>query len=541
LGEDLELRHHYATVEFGLELPDWPRIRLAYDLRLRDGTESTLHWGAMTRDNVTRNVYPGSKRVDETTHLITLDLQYDWNGLLISDQAQFEWHDQDNQRFLYEFPDFDLAHVMTDQQNYWRGANVLRLERNVRDWLYLSGGYLYSHLKDTGGFNLESFFPSDPATPPSLELATDTLTLRRRSHVINANAMIGPWQDLHFYAGLQAEWTRQEGFASGRDLLANIGRTYDSNLDRAATDEHFGMRYSGIPHTIIFAETRFQQDSYSHFEEGFVDDTQEFLRDTDAEGDLKEYEIGFTLSPWQKSSLQAKYRHRDRDNDYDHLRDIDIIYSGNGYPAFIRARDTRTDEVEARLVMQPLKWLKTTFKYTVAATDFDTVTEDWQDSRQNPPATVPGGRIYAGEYDAHTISAGFVVTPWTRFHLSSTLSWTTSRSLSGVNDNQLVVPYEGDIWNVLNMATFIVDEKTDLTATYLFSHADFEQDNEVFSLPLGIKYSRHAATVGILRRMKNERSVRLEYGFFTYDEPTLGGAADYTAHGLFASFRVPWP
>ncbi|MCC6232936.1 MAG: hypothetical protein IT580_09850, partial [Verrucomicrobiales bacterium] len=86
----------------------------------------------------------------------------------------------------------------------------------------------------------------------------------------------------------------------------------------------------------------------------------------------------------------------------------------------------------------------------------------------------------------------------------------------------------------------VLDEKTDLLSTYLFSTGDFEQDNAAAGLPLGVRYTRHAATAGVVRRMKQEQSLRLEYGFFTYDEPTLGGAADYTAHGLFASYRIPW-
>lgn len=539
LSDEPLVRHRHATVELGLDLPDWPTIRLAYDLHLRDGTESTLHWGAVTPGNESRNIYPGRKKVDETTHSVTLDVSYDLNGLLISDQAQFEWHEQNNQRLNYEFVGFDFATRATDRQDYWRGANILRLERNIRDWLYVSGGYLYSQLKDVAGFSVESFAPSDPSVPPSLDITTDDLTLRRRSHVINANAMLGPWEDLHFYAGLQAEWTRVEGFAVGRTY--STPTAYDSNQDRTATDENFGLRYSGLPFTVIYAETRFQQETYSQFEEGLTDDQTTFLRDTDADGDLKDYEAGFTISPWQSVSLHAKYRHRDRSNDYDHARDIDVLSSGNGYPAFIRARDTSTDQVEARLVLKPWRWLKTTLRYSVASTDFETVTDGWEAQDPNgQPVTYPGGHIMAGNYDAHTVSAGFIVTPWSRLHLGSTLTWTTSRSRSGVNNDQEAVPYAGDTWTLLNTATYILDEKTDLLASYLFSHADFTQDNADFALPLGIAYTRHAATAGIVRRMKHDRLLRLEYGFFNYDEPTLGGAADYTAHALFASFRIPW-
>jgi hypothetical protein len=541
LGDDLVLRHRHATAEFGLELPAWPRLRLAYDLHLRDGTEATLNWGGVAQNSVERKIYPGRKHVDETTHQLTLDLSYDWDGLLISDQAQFEWHAQDNRRTQYESttPPLDWTTVATDRQDYWRGANVLRLERALRDWLSVSGGYLYSHLEDAGTFRVEGFTPSDPTLPPSLDLNTDDLTLRRRSHVLNANALLGPWEQLHFYAGLQADWTRQEGFAAGQAYFQPTA--YNANIDRAATDETFGLRYAGIPWTVLFAETRFQQETYDHFEEGFVHDTQDFLRDTDARGDLWDCEAGFTVSPWRQASLEAKYRHRNRDHHYDHYEQIDLLSSVNGYPAFIRDRDTVGDEVDVRLVVQPLRWLKTTLKYGVSATDYHTDTAPWEDFDDNGnPIPHPAASAQAGEYDAQNVGVGLVLTPWARFHLATTVGWTTSRTRSGVDNGQEVVPYEGDTWNALTTATYILDEKTDLLATYLFSTADFAQDNAAYGLPLGIEYTRHAATVGVSRRLRHDRLLRLEYGFFTYDEPTLGGAADYTAHGLFGSFRVPW-
>lgn len=543
LGEDLVVRHRRATAEFGLELPDWPAIRLAYDLILREGTESTLHWGGLVQNGTTRNIHPARKQVDETTHLVTLDVRYDWNGTIISDQAQFEWHEQDNRRTQFEIQGtpFDYATTVRDRQDYWRGANVLRLERSIRDWLYVSGGYLYSQLRDTGGFDVSSFAPSDPTTPPTLDIQADDLTLRRRSHVLNANTMLGPWSDLHVHAGLQAEWTRQEGFATGQTY--GTRNAFDANVDRAATDQTLGLRYAGIPLTVLFAETRFQQETYSHFEEGLSDDTQAFLRDTDAEGDTQDYEAGFTVSPWRSVSLQVKGRHRNRSNDYLHHRDVDLFSAnrGIGYPAFIRSRDTETDEIETRLVLQPLRWLKTTLKYAISTTDFTTTTDGWEETDFFfPPAPYPGGTVTAGEFDAQTVSAGFVLTPWSRLLLSPTVGWTTSRTRSSANNGAESVPYEGDSWTLLTSATFIVDEKTDLLASYLFNTADFSQNNAAAGLPLGIEYSRHAMTAGIARRLKRDRLLRLEYGFFEYSEPSLGGAADYVAHALFASFRIPW-
>jgi hypothetical protein len=158
--------------------------------------------------------------------------------------------------------------------------------------------------------------------------------------VLNANAMLGPWSNSTSRRP-QAEWTRQEGFASGRTFVQ--ATDFDSNTDRSATDETFGLRYAGIPATVLFVETRFQQETYSQFEEGFTDEVQEFLRDTDAEGDLKDYQAGFTVAPWRTVSFEAKYRHRDRQNSTTPAG-IDLLYNGNGYPlssgrATTRGRD----------------------------------------------------------------------------------------------------------------------------------------------------------------------------------------------------------
>lgn len=538
-GEDFVLRHRHATVEFGLDMPDWPRLRLAYDLHLREGTEATLHWGEVTQGGVSRRIAPAIKRVDEATHQLSFDLQYDWDGLLLSNETRFEWYDQDNQRTQREetLPPLDRTTVI-DRHHDWRGANALRLERSLRDWLHLSGGYLYSHLDGGGAFRVRSSSSTDPSVPPSLDRSTDDLVLRRQSHVVNGNLLLGPWEDLHAYGGLQAEWSRQEGFATGQ--VFGFPTSFDSNIDRAATDENFGIRYAGLPFTVVFVETRFQQETLSQFEEGLDSPFESFLRDTDAEGDTQSYEAGFTVSPWRQASLGVRLRHRHRENTYDHVRDIDPLSNGNGYPAFIRARDTETDEIEARLVLRPARWLKATLRYSLSATDFETTTESWETPFVVPPVINPGGRILAGNYEAHTAGLGLVITPWHRLHWSTTLTYATSRTASGVDGSGQVVPYQGDTWNLLDTLTFVLDEKTDLLLTHLFSDADYAQNNAGIGLPLGVEFTRHAATAGIVRRMKHDRVLRLEYGFFTYDEPTLGGAADYTAHGLFASWRVPW-
>lgn len=541
LNADLQRRHQFVHAEVGLTLPNWPVLRLAYDLEGRQGSEATLHWGAVVQDDLQRHVFPGRKDVDETTHRLTLDIEEDWNGLRLANRTEFEWHDQDNLRTQYEFntADFDYATRVRDGQDAWRAANVLRLERQLRDWLQLSGGYLYSYLRDLGGFSVEGFSPSDPALPPSLDLDADHITLRRQSHVANANALLTPWPLLHFYAGLQAEWTRQEGFATGQAYFQPTD--FNANTDRTATDQNFGLRYSGLPSTVLYVESRFQQESYSQFEEGLYDNAPGFLRDTDTSGDLWELTPGFILSPWRQVSLHARYRHRHRSQDYEHPRDLDVLGSGNGYPAFFQQRRTATDELDLRLVLHPLRWLKSTLKYSLADTDFDSLSLPWSDPGTVPPLAYPASNGRVGQHAAHAVTAGFILTPWTRLNFAPSLTWSTSRTRSTADNGAELVPYDGDTWILLTTASFVVDQRTDLLATYLFNQADYSQNNAAAGLPLGVEYTRQALTFGVTRRLKRDRLVRLEYAWFQHDEPTLGGAADYTAHGFFASYRLSWP
>ncbi|MSU33932.1 MAG: hypothetical protein EXS36_02255 [Pedosphaera sp.] len=93
----------------------------------------------------------------------------------------------------------------------------------------------------------------------------------------------------------------------------------------------------------------------------------------------------------------------------------------------------------------------------------------------------------------------------------------------------------------MTSGTFVLDARTDLSAGYSFSHADFRQHNASDGLPLGIVYTLHGLQAGVTRRFKHVVSSNLQYGFYNYREPTGGTAQDYTAHAVFASITLKWP
>jgi hypothetical protein len=90
-------------------------------------------------------------------------------------------------------------------------------------------------------------------------------------------------------------------------------------------------------------------------------------------------------------------------------------------------------------------------------------------------------------------------------------------------------------------ATCILNDKTDLNATYSLSRADFGQSNFTAGLPLGLSYTEHGLRAGVTRRLRQNISATLQCGFYKYEEPNTGGANNYTAHAIFASMTIRWP
>ncbi len=565
LHRDLSLDIASAFIEFGLTLPDWPSVVLGYELHTRHGNESTEQWGPVTYGSASgqfnRHIYPAFQHNDQNVHVVRLDVAGDIAGVRVENNARAEFSDLDNQRTsALLFPAgaaFPSAFAVTrETHDEIQFANTLHGEKSVRDWLFVSAGYLFTRFEADATFSQEIVDGAGQTVTAPRGGAND-IVLKESAHVINANALLGPWDGFTAAAGVLNEWSDQRGFGHQNltdtdpdDPTGGVPREFalvSSDIDRLIVEENLVLRYSAIPATILFAETRLRQERSAKFEE--LDSSQalslhdEFLRDTDQEIDWQEYKAGFEISPWRRLSLNASYKHRQHNADYHDERDRFGVSTnhpprdGAGYPAFIRSRETKSDSVETRLALRPASWLKTTLSYRLALTDYDTRT----DRGLTFGATTAAGHIFAGEHDSATYSANLSITPARRWYFSATLSYQESRTWTEDHGNLSVVPYRGDIWSVTASSTFALSTRTDLTGSYSFSRARFGQHNFADGLPLGVDYDLHSVQLGVAHRLNANLTTSLQYGFFQYDEPTAHGFNDYTAHLLFGTLSVKWP
>ncbi len=559
LNRDLHLDIGRAWIDFGLTLPDWPQIVVGYEYQFKEGSKSMLEWGPVGGETNAfgRNIYPSAKDIDEQVHIVKFDLSHEFSGWRVEDSARVEFYRQKTQQG--DARDFinsggpDVFVQTREGASHVQGMNTVRVERQITDWWFLSGGYLYSRFEGDASFSQETL---NAAGVPTLGQfwSSDVIVLKREAHDFSLASLLQPVEGLSASLGVQAEWQRQHGAGKIRldpepidpavpaSFVLNPA-TIQSDLDERKVMENAGLRFTKIPFTILFGEARFEQEDIGQIEQDDIitKPAQGFLRDTDARNDRREGRLGFNTSPWRWLTFSAHYKNRLSETDYDHRVDFTILDATNhvfgpnpGYSAFIRHRKIDTDEVEAKLVLRPANWLRTTLTYQLVATDYSTTTDPV------PGSSVPES-LLAGNDDAHVYGLGLTLTPFQRFYFSGTFTYSESRIVSGLHAEPSVVPYKGHVYGVIASANFSLNQKTDLHWAYSFSQAEYGQNNFADGLPLGLTYSRHGLMAGVSRRLTSYLTSTIRYGFYRYSEPSTGGSNDYTAHGVFATLMVKWP
>jgi hypothetical protein len=538
LNRDLYVDNGRIWVDFGLTLPRRPQIVLGYEYDFKNGNESTLDWGGANG----KNIYPAAQGIDEQTHIIKLDVTHDFDDWHLEDSARMELYSEKNQgaesQILFGGPAPDTFVNTRDNYHQAQGMNTLTLEKQIRDWWFLSGGFYYSRLEGSDFFNQTTAIPSFGFANV---LDSQQITLRRESEIFSAASLFTPLEYLSFSLGTQNEWTREEGFGdSVPDLELAVNAPAGSNLDEFKSMQNANLRFTKIPFTVLFAEARFEQDSFSEFQQ---EDPDEFMQDTGAMNNRHDFRAGFNTSPRRWFDLDAQYQKQSSDTDYNHLTDV---FNGipaamtNGYPAFILNRKIQTDEFDAKLALRPVNWLKTTLTYQITGTDYSSKT----DPAFNPfllQAVSPGGPILDGNYQAQTYGFNATFMPIRQLYFSAMFTYSRARAATADNGDPSIAPYHGNIYTLTATATYALNPKTDLQAGYTFSRAAYAQNSAAAALPLGLDFTRHELLVSLTRRFSKNVTGMLRWQFSQYSEPGAGNANNFIASGIFATLAYKWP
>jgi hypothetical protein len=534
LNRALYVDNGRVWVDFGLTRPRWPQIVLGYEYDFKKGTESMLDRG----ETGGVNLAPSTKAINEQTHILKLDVTHDFDDWHLADNARVEFYTENNRSdetgtFLGGAP------VTQDNYHHVRGMNTLTLEKQIRDWWFLSGGYYYSKLDGSDFFNQTNSPNFEGADPSSWN--SGKITLRRDSEVFSLASLFLPLNYLSLSLGTQNEWTHEEGFG---DRVPDFGFANNTlalaDYDEFKAAQEANLRFTKIPFTVVFADARFEEGSISEFQQ---EGSAQLTNKTDVTSEHYDLRAGFNTSPWRWVAWNVECQRQYRDTDYNHPSDWFVSPFGdptsgapaNGYPAFILSRKIQSDGFETKLTLRPLNWLRTTLSYQLTATEYS--------SKTDPVAFLisPGGPLADGRYRAQTCGLSTILTPFRRFYLSGAFTYTHSLAVTAANGVPSVVPYRGDIYTLVTTAAYALNPKTGLQASCSFSQAGYGQNNALNGVPLGLDFTRHVLFVGLTRQLTGNLSGTVRYQFSQYSEPSSGHLNDFTAHGVFATLVYKWP
>jgi hypothetical protein len=223
--------------------------------------------------------------------------------------------------------------------------------------------------------------------------------------------------------------------------------------------------------------------------------------------------------------VAARYRRSYRSNDYDHRVDnVEGNDPNNVYSAFITDQDIKTDEVMIKLSFRPLPRIRTGLQYQFKTMDIDT-DED----------TAPPSSKHSCNYDAHIYTASITATPVARLFLTGLASYQDVRLKTLDGNTGAIISYVGDVLSLAANAGWAIDSRTSLDIQYVYSLTENFEDISSDGLPLGVENQRHAVLADLTRQLTDNLSVKLRYGFYSYDDETSDGSDNYTAHLIGAT------
>lgn len=556
-------------VDVGITLPNLPKMTLGYERQYKNGSKSMLEWGSVSETlstpptlptgNVSKKIFPATKDIDETVDILKFDVEHDIKNVHLGNEFRYE-HYQNSTRRLDGSVDLTTtaSKSVTVKENFSHGnfSDVFHMESWFNEKLYWSVGYLFSSLDGDAGLRLNT---APFSAVGDKNWFTRDVDLEQDSHVLNLNIYFEPIKNLSAYAGVQGEKTDTQGDTGATlteitagPVVSSPNAMISTDNDKRSIEELVGARFIGIPFTTLYAEGKWVQQDIDLFEreleDGSFDGGSAFQRKTETTVDRQQYTVGFNTAPCAHVTWSGRYRHSVRDNEYDNSSDFKttggFFVPNDGYSAFVREQKFTTDEISTKVTVRPHAKVNFSLKYQLVSTEIRNSTD------AIPALGIPQGSVQSGNYDASIYSANITVTPITRMYVTGLFSLQDTRTIAHDNGTHTVVTYEGDVYTIMGVTGYAINNDVDIAIDYSYSRADNGRNNGYdntpkagftsadYGLPLGVDNERHAASATLTWKMTKSMVSRLRYGFYQFHENSTGGVDNYSAHLASASCAI---
>ena len=528
LGNDeLSLNRGEFWIEAGLTPPDGPMLTLKLARDYRKGTKDSLIWGDSTQGGVTRGMVPSFRELDEIRNRVLADLKHTIGRSDFGIGIRVDMVENDSKFKERRTPEAaGVGNRYVTQRDVFESDmfNVRAFtETRINDQTLLTSGYSYTRMDtDLGGSRIYGASFDAPYSPAYVDSGYTSLSGGSivDQYVMNLSLRMEPFPDFVIVPSLRAEKidTGDNSTYSVANVPTGITTVQSGFL---TVSEALEARFTGFTNWVLYARGEWSEgDGYLREQS-----TPVILRNTDSERFTQKYTLGANWYPLRRLHFSGQYYHKTADNDYTHLTDstANTLVAGNRYPAFMRENNFQTDDVNVRATWRPLPNITSVTRY------------DYQISGINMRGDNLGS-VESGRTIAHIVSQNLTWVPWTRLFLQGSFSYALDSTTTPASSiTTTVTDAHNDYWQTSVALTFVVDDRTDLQASYFHYRANNFINNSSVSMPYGTSANDHAVNVGLIRNFSKTVRGSLSYGYFRHRDETSGGIDNYDAHLIFST------
>jgi hypothetical protein len=541
-NDSLALDRGKLTLQGGWTPETGPKVTFQYTHSFRNGDEGSTEWGYAhpTGSVLARGLTPSidvlhefsdSFQVDATDHIkatdLGLGLRYESgrlnDSLLISqfpgEPAQQNVTDTQNTRY-----DLFNAHTSTET---WFKTNVL-----------FSTGFSYSGVDNN--FSGRRIYGNDfdvgyaPNAASGFGYYGLSESSQLHEYVFDFNLLYKPGPHFAFVPSIRVDredWTASSAGSETLAADAPVPFTSDSNRGLTEVRERLDFNYNGLTNWAFYTRGDFTEgDGNLNQNGGLVPvggiGILPIQEQTDDHRFFQKHSAGVRWYPSRRVTLDFGGYYKLNHYRYDNSLDTAAINSGELYPGYLAMQDFETYDGNMRLTWRPWRNVTSISRYEYQYSTIDT--------EPDPSAGLPD--IQSSRMTSHIIAEDVSWVPWSRLSLQSGVNYVLSDTRTPASDVvEGVLNAQNNYWTVHFTSSLVVDDKNDLSVSYVYYISGDYNNNSPLGVPYGAGSKEHAVTATWTRRISKNMRFSVKYGYFRYSDATYGGNRDFGANLIYAS------
>jgi hypothetical protein len=523
-----------------------PTVTFDYTHTFRDGDEASTEWGFAHPPGSVAPVALGLasalEEIHESSDSFQLNVSNHIKATSLGGGVRYETGTLNDALQVTQYPGEKVQNDLTASEG--TSYDLFNAHAFTATWLktnvMLSTGFSYSGVDNnfTGSQIFGNDFNTAYAPGPNNTLGYYAMsgTSRLSEYVFDINLFYKPAS--HFTIAPSIRVDREDWNASSAGLetdgtLAPV--PYNSESDRGLTDvrERLDLTYNGITNWVLYGRGDFTEgdgnlDQYG----GMVafpgtGNTNASTQTTDRRF-FQKYSAGVRWYASPGVALDAGGYYQDDKYHYDNAPPAMPYSLTIPYQEYLTLQDMETYDANVRLTLRPWKNVTAISRY------------DFQLSRIGtaPDPLVGISDTETSRMTSHVIAQDISWIPWSRLSLQAGLNYVLSETRTPASDVvQGILEAQNNYWTVHFSSVVALDNKTDLSLSYLYYLSGDYSDNSPLGVPYGAGSEEHAVTATLTRRISKNLRLALKYGYYHYDDVAYGGNRDFGANLITASLR----